>query len=31
MGHPKYKHISGSVSIENENLIKLSPEKRSEM
>jgi Fe-S cluster assembly ATP-binding protein len=31
MGHPKYKHVSGTVSIEDKNLIELSPEKRSEM
>jgi Fe-S cluster assembly ATPase SufC len=31
MGHPKYNHVSGTVSIEEQNLIELSPEKRSEM
>ena len=29
MGHPKYKHVSGSISIEWENLLELNPEKRS--
>lgn len=31
MGHPKYKHISGSVSIEDKNLLELNPEQRSSM
>lgn len=31
MGHPKYKHISGSVSIEGKNLLELHPEQRSSM
>jgi Fe-S cluster assembly ATP-binding protein len=31
MGHPKYKHISGEVTIEDKNLLELNPEMRSEM
>ena len=29
MGHPKYEHISGSVSIDNKNLLEMSPNQRS--